>query len=325
MKTFVTLSLAASLLLAVPSAALCASPTQVTVFDPAKVEFPESIAIDKCGNLYLSLSDIGTVRKVTPAGEQSDFAVLPDVDLLGLTFDHCGNLFAAARQGIWKVTPNGSATLFAPIPGHIFLNDLTFDHRGNLYVTDDFKVWKVDPQGNATVWAEDSLFQPKDVLDPFPWPVGVNGLAFSRDHKTLFVSNTSRGQILAIPVDHKGRAGAASVFAEDPLLYGADGIRVDDTGGLLVAVNFGQRIVRISPFRQVTTLAEGGILSSPTSLVLSQNCGTVSVFICNNDYFFGSATAPGLLCLDLPKYSHAGWPVLPPFWFAPGWFLLGHF
>nr|AYM52222.1 hypothetical protein [Nannocystis pusilla] len=39
-----------------------------------------------------------------------------------------------------------------------------------------------------------------------------------------------------------------------------------DSGDLLVPVNYQQRIIRVGADKQITTLAEGGILQSPATL-----------------------------------------------------------
>src|SRR5262249_61858873 len=62
--------------------------------------FPESLAIDRQGNLYASLDYIGQVVKVTPGGQQHLVASF-DVGngfLTGLAFDRSGNLRSEVRR-----------------------------------------------------------------------------------------------------------------------------------------------------------------------------------------------------------------------------------
>ncbi len=51
--------------------------TAFVTFDRSQGQLPESIAIDKSGNIYVSFVGAHSVAKVTPAGVVSTFAVLP--------------------------------------------------------------------------------------------------------------------------------------------------------------------------------------------------------------------------------------------------------
>jgi len=299
------LSLTLTVLLAgLPSLLHSQTLKQVALFDGTKNEFPESIAIDHRGNLYLSLVSLGRIKKVTPDGVQSDFAEIPGNRVLGLTFDRAGNLVVAASSGVWKISPSGTPQLFAAVPGHMNLNDLTYDLRGNLYVTDSakFVIWKVDPQGNATLWSSDPLFQPS-ATSTFPSKIGPNGIGFTPDRKTLHVNNTSAGRVLALDLKRDGTAGPARVFAESPLLVGADGLRIDVFGNTYVAVNIQNRIARVSRRGQITVVAQDNLLSAPTSVVFGRLHNPHTLFICNNGgSFFGpNPVREGVLRLDLGR------------------------
>ena len=262
-------------------------------------EYPESIARDQQGNLYLSLTFGQRLKKITPAGVVSDFAVINDDWLLGVTVDARGNVMVAGTNGVWKVTPAGVVTLFAEVPGHLSLNDLTYDQKGNLYVTDDTLgvIWKVDSGGNATVWCSDVRLGPTN--PSFPFPVGCNGIAFSHDRKKLLTTNTSDGFLLAVDVLANGTAGTVRVIASSPRLIGADGIKVDAADNVYVAQNINRQILRVNPCGEITTVVQGGLLSFPTSLVFGSNSNTL--FICNNgDAFFSDKpSGQGVLRLVL--------------------------
>ncbi|MGC4074206.1 MAG: SMP-30/gluconolactonase/LRE family protein [Nibricoccus sp.] len=302
MKTFL-LSLTVAALCAGAPASSAQALRPVAWFDGEQTEFPESIAIDRHGNLYLSLTMAQGIKKITPQGTQSDFAHIPDDWLLGLTFDPAGNLVAAGALGIWKVSPAGCVWLFATVPGHHSLNDLVYDRRGNLYVTDDELgvIWKIDSGGGAAIWSDDPLFKATDPA--YPFPVGCNGIAFSRDQKTLYVTNTSDGYLLAVDVKPNGAAGPVSVVAADARLIGADGIKTDDADNVYVAQNIQRKILRIKKTGQINTLAEGGLLSFPTSLVFGRGRDAATFFICNNgDAFFSDTpSGQGVLRLDLRR------------------------
>src|SRR5262245_47604912 len=48
----------------------------IVLFNPEIPETPESIQVDHDGNIYVSLSRIGQVRKISPDGTQSTLAIL---------------------------------------------------------------------------------------------------------------------------------------------------------------------------------------------------------------------------------------------------------
>src|SRR5438128_5125123 len=81
-------------------AVYAASVTPVVTFTPP--DRPESIAIDKTGNAYMSMFQTGEVRKIAPDGTQSTLAVLgsgpnasfPGRRLGGLAVDAPGNVYA---------------------------------------------------------------------------------------------------------------------------------------------------------------------------------------------------------------------------------------
>lgn len=302
MKILTTLLAVTSLIAGLPSLLQAQTLKTVALFDGTQNEFPESIAVDHRGNLYLSLVSAGKIRKVTPEGAQSDFARIPDTRLLGVNFDRAGNLLVVGTSGVWKVSPSGVPSLFATVPERVGLNDVAPDRHGNLYVTDPskFVIWKVDHQGNAVLWSSDPLFQPAVGA---PTRLGPNGIGFTRDMKTLHVCNTSAGRVLAIDIRKDGSAGPARILAESPLLVGADGLEVDQHDNTYVAVNRQNRIARVSRKGELSTVVEGGLLSAPTSLTFGRGHHAHSLFICNNGgSFFGpNPVREGVLRLDLNK------------------------
>jgi len=301
--------LAAALLLALPFTPLRAQTVEpVAFFDGTKNEYPESLTIDKEGNCYLSLVFAGKIKKVTPRGQESDFAQIPDNWLLGMTFDRQGNLCVLGASGVWKVDRNGTPSLFASIPGHSFLNDLVFDRHGNLFVTDSFGyvIWKVDPRGNAQVWSADPLLQGKATF--FPNQLGPNGLGFDRDEHTLYVLSTSAGRVAAIHVNHDGSAGKSRVLVEDDSLVGADGMTLDEKGNIYVAVNIQNRISKVTPEGKLSQVAVDGLLVAPTSLAFGRRNEESTLFICNNGnvFFSSDPVGEGLLKISFkcPRGGH---------------------
>ncbi len=259
--------------------------TTVVEFNAAASEAPESLAVDRHGNIYVSLALTGEIKKVTPEGHVSTFATLPSpsagLGLTGITFDRRGNLYVAfagfdSNHGVWRVSKDGRETeLFAALTVNGrpdgYPNDLEFDKKGNLYVSDSIggKVWKIDRKGIVSIWKTDPLLMGVVLpgLGPITFPIGANGLTFDEDEENLYIANSSLGRIVRIPVEDDGNAGDAVTFVEnEPLLRGADGITFDEDGKLYVAVMLQDRIVVVSRKGDTAILAEGYPLQNPAGV-----------------------------------------------------------
>lgn len=190
--------------------------TLVWKYDPTAGQFPSTVAVDKVGNVFVTLQALGQVRRISPDGEESLYYQFPPgAALFGVAVDAPGNLYVAvttrganpALSGVWRISRDKTATRL-PGTGSMFLpNGLVFDQRGNLYVTDSYRpgttppagaIWRIPRGGEAKVWLQDSdLLGGLGQLPGAP-PVGANGIAL--DHSVLYVSNTEKGLILRIPV-----------------------------------------------------------------------------------------------------------------------------
>jgi sugar lactone lactonase YvrE len=303
------LLLASLLSLASPQLAFSAPTAEpVTFFNGAAQEFPESIAIDRAGNCYLSMVATNIIKKVTPAGVQSVFATISDSYIQGLAFDASDNLFVSGGKGIWKVTPAGAVTLYSSIPGDA-LNDLALAPDGSFYTTYQVdekasSLWKVDAKGVAKLWSNSPLLNPM-AGSPMPFPVGANGVVVDPQNKFVYVSISSPGRIVEIKINADGSAGAARVIAEGIALTGTDSLRLDDRGNFYTALNLLNRITKITPDGKITDLASGGLLNFPTSVALDTRNGKTSVYVCNNgNFFFGETQVnQGLLRITNPDPS----------------------
>ncbi len=285
--------------------AQAATVSQFAYFTNNDYPYPESIAKDYRGNLYLPLTFGESINKVDKFGNVTTFATVPDVYLLGATFDPFGNLTVVSGAGrVWKVTPWGYAYLFATVTTTGTINDLVYDYQGNLYVGEDTtngeRIMKVDLFGNVTVWATDVLFNVPNSY--YPFAEGVNGLALSPNGRTIYVTNTSEGRVIAVDINPNGTAAAGRLIVEDTTLVGIDGIKAAWNGDLYIAQNtnftdgvnsnptYSNRVIKVKQNGTVSVVASGGVLNFPTGLVLNQL--TRTIFVANNgDAFFGVSPA----------------------------------
>lgn len=280
----------------------------------------EGLTGDNRGNLYVgtrfstaeckvyrinidapALVEVGRIP--APAGGQCS--------TLGLAFDHGGTLYVTETDKIYRLVPNATvpplASLFvAGLPG---ANGVAFDRHDNLWVSDggsgQGRVWRIGPNG-----VPEEMFRIPPMTQsgvgrsviPLPnAPAGAavtifaNGIAFDA-RGDLIVSDTSRGALWRIRLDHRGnvlsRMGCDSTFPPNtvclenvlvahPMLEGADGIALDRAGNIWVDANERNAIVVVNQngtdvrelFRNapdaVTQLRNGGPLEFPTSPFLS--------------------------------------------------------
>ena len=255
--------LALALPVAVASAAV--NVDVVVDYDAAAGEQPEGVAVDKRGDVFVSLAPLGQVRKIGRDGSESTLATLVPPNsgngVLGLAVDAPGNVYAAvstfdpATSGVYRIARDGS---FVRLPGTeaiVFPNGVTLDHRGNVYVTDTIlgAVWRIPAAGGpAELWFQSPLLLGSGIFG-FGFPLGANGIAFRQGQ--LVVSNTEGGRLVRITVNPDGSAGLATVLAEGLALLAVDGIAFDVHGDVWAAVIAQSTIVRVSPTGTVTTVA----------------------------------------------------------------------
>lgn len=299
-------------LFTLPVAASASSQVETLVtFNPAAGEFPEGVAVDKVGNIYVSLPPIGEIRKITPGGSQSVLTTLPTTGQFGptgLAVDPSGNVYAAdvtfdsATRGVYRIARDGTSERLPGTGAIVFANGLAFDQRGNLYVTDSIlgAVWRIPRRGAAEIWSQDPLLAGNGSFG-FGFPIGANGIAYRNGE--LFVANTELGQIVRIAVRPDGSAGASKVLVQGPALFGADGLALDVNRNLYVANSGQSTLLRIAATGgAITTLATAADgLDSPSSLAFGTGRGDREALFFVNFALFGppASAHPGLLRFEV--------------------------
>jgi sugar lactone lactonase YvrE len=298
-------------LFALPVAASASSQLQTLVmFNPAAGEFPEGVAVDKTGNIYVSITPLGQIRRFAPNGSQSLLTTLPAAGGFGptgLAVDASGNVYAAdvtfdpATRGVYRIARDGTSERLAGSESILFANGLAFDQRGNLYVSDSILgvVWRIPRGGAAEIWAQDPLLAGNGSFG-FGFPIGANGVAYRNGE--VFVANTEGAKIVRIPVRPDGAAGTPKVVAQGPALFGADGLALDVHGNLFVANSGQSTLLRVTATGAITTLATAvDGLDSPSSLAFGTGRGDrQALFFVNFALFAPPASAhPALLRFEV--------------------------
>jgi sugar lactone lactonase YvrE len=291
-------------LLLLPNIALAGDKVETVVsFDATKGELPEGVAEDKSGNVYVDfISPVSELRKIAPDGTQTVVAEFPPGGFgpLGLAVDAPGNVYVAmttfdpATAGVYRVSRDGTAERLPGTEDILFANGLAFDKLGNLYVTDTIggAVWKIPPGGSAEQWIQDPLLEGNFALG-MAFPIGANGVAVAGN--SLVVDNTEQASLLRIPIRVDGSAGTPQVIAQDPALFGADGVTLDVFGAVYVAVIAQNTIVKVSG-GSITTLVDAGDgIVGASSLVFGTGKGDRQSLYAVNFGVFSPVPEPALL------------------------------
>ena len=278
--------------------------TTVVAFNPVAGEFPEGTAVSVTGTAYVSLiSPVAQIRKIDRDGGQSVLAQFGTAGFgpLGLATNSAGDLYVClasfdpATRGVYRVTPDGAATRLPGTAALLFPNGITLDPHGDLYATDSIAgaVYKIPRDGSAQLWFSSPLLAGNGSVN-LGFPLGANGIAFGKNE--VVVTNTEGARLVRIPVQPDGSAGAASVVAEGPSLFGADGVALDVFGDAFVAVNPQNTLLRVAPDGSSTTLATAADgLDNPASLAFGTSHGERKTLYLTSFAAFSASPHPALL------------------------------
>jgi sugar lactone lactonase YvrE len=209
----------------------------------ASYESPEGVAVDKVGNVYVSVligldPPYDEIWKFSPTGEKTVLTQFPDAGRVGLAVDAMGNVYIARNgpsAGVYVVDQDGYAALLPGTEEINYADGLAFDERGNLYIT-DFSSYATGPGGSAgctnPLWGLSGIYRfPKKGTEAEPWlyhelltgicpeqnpfslgmPGGANGIQFYKGN--LYVINQDQRTIVQVPILPDGSPGEPAVWA----------------------------------------------------------------------------------------------------------------
>jgi gluconolactonase len=186
------------------------------------------------GRLIISDVSNNVVYAFDASGKRTDF-LNPSNYANGHVFDGQGRLIQAEHGGrVTRVEADGSVTVLAEA-----YEDKPLNSPNDVAVHSDGTIWFTDPpfglpQRKAVTGRSEELgFSGVYRLDPATGAVTLltrdlvqpNGIGFSPDEQTLYVSDSATGRITAFPIQADGTLGQGRSFGDS-----VDGLKVDVEG-----------------------------------------------------------------------------------------------
>ncbi len=228
------------------------------------LDHPEGVAFDADGNLWAG-GELGQIYKISRKGKIRTVASLGGFNL-GLTFSPRQELFVCNFKlgALIQLDRSGKTIRSWERAGRYRLrtpNFSVFDGQGNLYFSDsgDFKqedgfLFVLRPNGKI-----------EQLLNRLSFP---NGLSLSADERTLYVVQSTKNNVLAVPLLGTGTVGKPRVYAAG-LDNVPDGAALDAAGNLYVTCYASHNVYRVTPEGKVLLFAsdpQGTMLASPTNV-----------------------------------------------------------
>ena len=214
---------------------------------------PYGIAADLTGNMYVADKSSHKIRKISPEGIVTTFA--------GVGIN--GNADGTASSARFD-SPSGVAV----------------DAKGFVYITDtnNHKIRKISPEGEVTTYAgigssgsTDGIGTAASFNEPTGLALDAAGNVYVADtgnHKIRKISPTGEVTTLA-GIETSGSTDGVNTQAS---FYSPTGIAVDANGNVYVADYNNNKIRKINPIGEVTTLAGNGEYNS------TEGAGTTASF-----------------------------------------------
>ncbi|MBP1603726.1 MAG: hypothetical protein H6Q09_898, partial [Acidobacteria bacterium] len=256
----------------------------------ARFAYPNHLAADAAGNVYVADWGNNRIRKVTPAGEVTTFAgsgAAGGADGTGtaasfngprgIAIDASGTLYVAESWGhrIRKITPEAVVTTAAGngTAGYVdaqgtnarfwYPSGIAVDGDGTLYVTEEHNctVRRITPAGEVTTLAGDGTAGYVDATGtearfnvPFGVAVDAAGNVYVADSFNHRIRKVTAAGVVTT-VAGSGTPGSANGTGTAAQFNEPWGLAIDTAGNVYVAERVNHLVRRIGPDGTVTTLA----------------------------------------------------------------------
>jgi len=118
-----------------------------------EIVWPNGVAVDGDGNVYIGSADAGTIYKVTPDGVKSEFASVPVSGSIRFGPDNYLYVCEQGEDKIERISPDGSTIEeVVSVPSPI---NFDWDQNGNMYIVEnETGIHRLDTSGSLTYMAD---------------------------------------------------------------------------------------------------------------------------------------------------------------------------
>jgi len=111
---------------------------------------PRGLAVDASGNLIVADSLNNRIRSISPSGSMTSIVSTGLNTPNSVVFDRLGNLYIATVDGVQRIAPDKTITMFTTLGG---ASGLAVDAQNRLFVSTSNSVIRVAPDGTSVVVA----------------------------------------------------------------------------------------------------------------------------------------------------------------------------
>ncbi|WP_457129966.1 IPT/TIG domain-containing protein [Mucilaginibacter sp. HD30] len=232
------------------------------------VYFTVPTGVAGAGKITLTTHGVTLTYKNDFNATSSSFSIInPGIKNFGLNnlaLDAAGNIYGTYSNSVYKVSPNGTSSLFAQIPASAdaipYIAGCAVDKSGNIYIASPYvavpsrasiqingpaKVYKISPQGNMTVFAGGNYTGNVNGTGANALFFGPRNLAFDAAGNLVVNDQTSIRKItpdgLVSTFANTGGGIAMAVDAKNDDIYA-----IEASGGPGNNINWSARIKKIS-------------------------------------------------------------------------------
>jgi uncharacterized repeat protein (TIGR01451 family) len=264
----------------------------------AAFRYPEGVAVDASGNLYIADSGNARIRQVNAAGAIGTLVggAIGDGGLgvfgllnqpSGVARDNAGNTYVADTNNarVRKVAANGTIGTVVGTGAAGFAGDggaaasaqlnapqgLALDASGNLYIADtnNYRVRQVDSSGNITTVAgngkccghtgDGGAATNAEIGTPYGLAVDASGNLFISDiYNNVVRKVTASGTITTVAGNGTYGYSGDGGSATNAAMRDPWGLAVDASGNLYIADRYNLRVRMVSTSGTITTVAGNG-------------------------------------------------------------------
>ncbi|MBI4660466.1 MAG: hypothetical protein HY735_16640 [Verrucomicrobia bacterium] len=259
----------------------------------ARFAFPQGVAVDSAGNVYVADSGNDTIRKITQDGVVSTLAGLAGnsghadgvgsaasfTNPVGIAVDAAGNVYVSEDYShtIRKITPAGVVTTLAGSAGISGSDDgigtaarfkepfrMTVDNTGNLLVADsgNSTIRRITPEGAVSTWAGKPSVGAVDGMGAealFANPSGVvvdgTGHIYVADFENHTIRKIAPSGVVSTLAGMPGTAGSADGKGSQARFNHPEALALDRAGNLYVTDTWNHTVRKVAPDGSVSTLA----------------------------------------------------------------------